>query len=271
MENKSTKTLVFVCLAAVIAMAVLSAVSRRQSETDAVSVGIIGGADGPTSIFLAGKLGGDQPDGSGDEQEISVTADMAAAIDMEAALNDSYGMTVELDYVSAGKFSMHGSFGYLSFSLGENGAVLERAVTLEETGNILMQGVSYTEILGGKDGALILPEAYNPDVEKKKKYWYSESENRVTGGIGIPDEIMEKLAGNDFSDAPIDEQYRSAATERIKEKENSQLLYGPVAVGELDSNVYGFLAADGGKLKDIWYGLWWPDLEKLERIELFSE
>ncbi len=38
-------------------------------------------------------------------------------------------------------------------------------------------------------------------------------------------------------------------------------LYGPVEIPEYDSEVYGFLAADGDNLEDIWYGIWHEPLE----------
>ena len=41
----------------------------------------------------------------------------------------------------------------------------------------------------------------------------------------------------------------------------SRLLYGPVEIPEYDSEVYGFLAADGDNLEDIWYGIWHAPLE----------
>lgn len=43
----------------VAAGALLIAAGINQKTKKAVSVSIIGGADGPTSVFLAGKVGGD--------------------------------------------------------------------------------------------------------------------------------------------------------------------------------------------------------------------
>ena len=86
---------------------------------DAVS--IIGGADGPTSIFLAGKVG----EGDGEEKI------PAAVLDLEKAKKEAYGAAAELDWVSGGKISLHGSFGYLSFLLKANGkSELAAAFTL---------------------------------------------------------------------------------------------------------------------------------------------
>lgn len=97
----------------------------------AESFSIIGGADGPTSIFLAGKVG----EGDGEEKA------PAAVLDLEKAKKEPYGAAAELDWVSGGKISLHGSFGYLSFLLKANGkSELAAAFTLEEAGPIVVPG-----------------------------------------------------------------------------------------------------------------------------------
>lgn len=69
---------------------------QNRDKKEAASIGIIGGADGPTKIFLAGKIG------SPDEET------KAAVLDLETAKKQSYGDVVELDYVSKDKISLHG-------------------------------------------------------------------------------------------------------------------------------------------------------------------
>lgn len=68
---------------------------KKNKTQVATSVGIIGGADGPTSIFLAGKL-----DNSADE------GTKAAVLDLETAKKQPYGQVVELDYVSIDRISL---------------------------------------------------------------------------------------------------------------------------------------------------------------------
>ena len=127
---------------------------------DAVS--IIGGADGPTSIFLAGKVG----EGDGEEKI------PAAVLDLEKAKKEPYGAAAELDWVSGGKISLHGSFGYLSFLLKANGkSELAAAFTLEEAGPIVVQGDRYTEVVGGRDSALVVTEAYKEGGDSRI-FWY---------------------------------------------------------------------------------------------------
>lgn len=258
-----------------------STVFGVSGNGNAASIGIIGGADGPTSIFLAGKIGGD--DG----------AAQAETLDLEQAKREPYGTEVELDYVSAGKISMHGYFGYLVFTLSDShdgaSANLERAVTLSEAGPIFMQGDSYTEIIGGDGGAMIFPGIYSPEDGEGSAYVYTESENTITdladlypegqtaseeetGTSSFSDfmkDLRESAADGHLADAPIEQEYQQEAAELIFGQYGSELLYGPVVVPEVDSNIYGFLAADGGNLEDVWYGLWNRDLGTITRIDLF--
>ena len=83
--------------------------------------------------------------------------------------------------------------------------------------------------------------------------------------------MMEKASKYDYSDAMVDTALTSELTVLLREKENSKLLYGPAVIPEYDSNVYGFLAENGDKLEDIWYGLWNRDLGTVTKIPLFPK
>lgn len=236
--------------------------SSDSGDFESGAISVIGGADGPTSIFIASQNTG--------EEGVD-----AAAMDLETAEKEPYGMAAELDYVSAGKIAMHGSFGYLSFLIRDGGdsgahADLNRAVTLEEVGGLLMQGDSYTEVLGGKDAALIIPNAYGGG--QRLLYAYYESTNKLTGPEPVPEEFWTAGAdGSRLSDAPIEESGVTELSGLVRDTFGSQMIYGPVPVPEYDSNVYGFLAADGETLGDIWYGLWQADTGRIEKIKLFGK
>lgn len=94
---------------------------KKNKTQVAASVSIIGGADGPTSIFLAGKL-----DNSADE------GTKAAILDLGIAKKQPYGQVVELDYVSIDRISLHGSFGYIAFDI--NGS--DDSATMEPVGSL---------------------------------------------------------------------------------------------------------------------------------------
>ena len=149
---------------------------QNRDKKEAASIGIIGGADGPTKIFLTGKIG------SPDEET------KAAVLDLETAKKQSYGDVVELDYVSKDKISLHGSFGYISFNINssDDPATLEPAAayTLEEAGPIVTQGDDYTEVVGDADGCVVAPKAYTK--EKNPMYLYSDTYGDVTE---VPEEV----------------------------------------------------------------------------------
>lgn len=233
------------------------------SGNSAVSIGIIGGADGPTSIFLAGKTGND-------------TASRAEELDMDLIKKQPYGMAVELDYVSAEKISLHGSFGYLVFNLIPHGtmepsAALKYAVSLSEAGEIFMQGDQYTEIIAGDGGAMIIPDAYNPAVKNQKGFLYEEESGTIAELPELSEDLFKTLLDSNtaLADAPLSTEYAEELQSAIQARASGQCLYGPVRIPEPDANVYGFLAADGENLEDIWYGIWYPDSGMIHRIPLF--
>ena len=225
---------------------------------DAVS--IIGGADGPTSIFLAGKVG----EGDGEEKI------PAAVLDLEKAKKEAYGAAAELDWVSGGKISLHGSFGYLSFLLKANGkSELAAAFTLEEAGPIVVQGDRYTEVVGGRDSALVVTEPYKEDGDSRI-FWYLEDGGTVEP---LPEDMtnlfLEQSSSGVFRDAPLAEEYRQQVEEKIAEIPGNHLVYGPVEIPETDSIICGFLAADGPDLEDLWYGIGYEMDGRIEKYVLF--
>lgn len=225
---------------------------------DAVS--IIGGADGPTSIFLAGKVG----EGDGEEKA------PAAVLDLEKEKKEAYGAAAELDWVSGGKISLHGSFGYLSFLLKANGkSELAAAFTLEEAGPMVVQGDQYTEVVGGRDSALVVTEAYKEGGDSRI-FWYLEDGGTVEP---LPEDMtelfLEQSGSGVFRDAPLAEEYRQQVEEKIAEIPGNHLVYGPVEIPETDSIICGFLAADGPDLEDLWYGIWYEMDGRIEKYVLF--
>lgn len=243
---------------------------------NAGAVSIIGGADGPTSIFLAGK------NGEGEQEKAKET-------DLQTAKKEPYGPVVELDYVSAGKVSLHGTFGYLVYSIEDRKII--RAVTLEEAGPISVQGDSYTEIMGGDGGALIVTNAYNRD-DVERQFWMYEEENSTISylGAGTPakeqdsssdgegedrefvNRLLELTGQGALRDAVLEGgEYLGEVSRLEQEKYGLRLLYGPAAVIDMDSEVYGVLAADGENLGDLWYGVWRPGTDEILQYRLFPE
>ena len=253
--------------------------SKRAAEVEVA----LEEAERPNSLLNSGQLLGfadeseANPEESPSENTEAAEDDEnilgpAEKMDLKKARKEPYGLVAELDYVSAGRISLHGSFGYIAVSLceAEDGTIsasIENAVTLEELGGIKMGGAAYTDILGGEGCALIVPGIHNQEIARRRKFLYIEETNEITGGIVAPNWMMEKMADNDYSDAVVEE----ALVEKLKQNlgQGNKLLYGPVEISEYDSNCYGFLAEDGENLENVWYGIWNRDLETIQRVLLF--
>jgi len=238
----------------------------KQSNSLLTSDRLIGFAD--NSEMEAGENEETEPAEEGEEKILGP----AEKMDLKKARKEPYGLVVELDYVSANRISMHGSFGYLAVAFdgaedGSMSATIERAFTFEELGGIKMGGAAYTDILGGEGCALIVPGIHNEEIARRRQFLYIEETNEITGGIVAPEWMMEKVSNHDYSDAVIEETLVGELKQELG-KEN-KLLYGPVVIPEYDSNAYGFLAESGENLEDIWYGIWNQDLGTLLKIPLF--
>lgn len=257
---------------------VKTTIATKKTETE-IEV-VVNNGNGTNSLLLTDRLNntetvaatGDSEKQSQDDEDILGPAEK---MDLLKAKKDSYGVIVELDHVSAGRISLHGTFGYMVFSLassenGEIAATLENAVTLEELGGITMGGAARTDILAGDGCALIVPGIHNQEIARRRKFLYIEETNEITGGVVAPNWMMEKMSVNDYSDAVIEEECVSELTAILKEDGNRKLLYGPVAIPESDSNIYAFLSESGDKLENLWYGLWNRDTGTVTKVPLFD-
>lgn len=282
MKQVDTKKLVLACLVIMILMILYTKVDMgiKQSKQEAEMAAALEEAERPNSLLTSGQLLGFADDSetdpvdeaeSSEENEEKILGP-AEKMDLKKARKESYGLVAELDFVSADRISLHGSFGYLAVALqteedGSVSATIEHAVTLEELGGIKMGGSAYTDILGGEGCALIVPGIHNEEIARRRKFLYIEETNEITGGIVAPDWMMKKVANNDYSDAVTEE----TLVEELKQMmdQNGKLLYGPVVIPEYDSNTYGFLAESGELLENVWYGIWNRDLGTFVKVPLF--
>ena len=285
MKQVDTKKLVLACLVIMILMILYTKVDMgiKQSKQEAELAAALEEAERPNSLLTSGQLLGFADDSetdleddldeaeSSEENEEKILGP-AEKMDLKKARKESYGLVAELDFVSADRISLHGSFGYLAVALqteedGSVSATIEHAVTLEELGGIKMGGSAYTDILGGEGCALIVPGIHNEEIARRRKFLYIEETNEITGGIVAPDWMMKKVANNDYSDAVTEE----TLVEELKQMmdQNGKLLYGPVVIPEYDSNTYGFLAESGELLENVWYGIWNRDLGTFVKVPLF--
>ena len=243
------------------------AVSIGGSDEEAAGIGggsgevasVIGGADGPTSIFVAGK--------TGDEEGTP-----AAQLDITQAKGEDFGGAAVLDYVSADKISFHCPLGYMVFQADESGKLAPvLGVTFEEAGGLVMEGDGRTAVLGGDTGAMVIPGAYQ-ESGAETLYVFEEESGQIFESP-MTEDMMEMIKEVEAQKPSVSEEVRGQLEEAVDEQTGSRILDGPVAVPEFDANVYGFLAADGERLEDIWYGLWWADPafdNKIEKTVLFE-
>lgn len=255
----------------------------KQSKQEAEMEAAMEEAERPNSLLTSGQLLGfaDDPEtdfeGETDDEEDSEEDEdsilgPAEKMDLNKMRKEPYGLVVELDYVSANRITLHGSFGYMAITLteaegGSPTAAIECAVTLEELGGIKMGGAAYTDVLGGEGCALIIPGIHNEEIARRRRFLYIEETNEITGGIVVPDWMMKKVSNSDYSDAVTEE----TLVEELKRMltKDGKLLYGPVIIPEYNSNTYGFLAENGENLENIWYGIWNRDLGTFVKVPLF--
>ena len=102
----------------------------------------------------------------------------------------------------------------------------------------------------------------------------SAKEKRENAKQQLASVIRENKENGSFKDAYLTDDRLNQMASDIYNEYGSTLLYGPVAIPEFDSEVYGFLAADGDKLEDVWYGIWHAPLEDqtfpITKITLFD-
>lgn len=286
MKQVDTKKLVLACLVIMILMILYTKVQTgiEQSKREAEVAAALEEAERPNSLLMSDQLlgfadaAGEEVEDSGSEGAESEEEDEesilgpAEKIDLKKMRKEPYGLVVELDYVSADRISLHGSFGYMAVAIraeedGKYSASIDNAVTLEELGGIKMGGAAYTDVLGGEGCALIVPGIHNEEIARRRKFLYIEETNEITGGIVAPEWMMKKMSDNDYTDTVVEE----ALVGELKQELNreSKLLYGPVIIPEYNSNTYGFLAESGEKLEDVWYGIWNRDAGTLTKVLLF--
>ena len=209
---------------------------------------------------------------------------------MERRVDAEHDFLVADGMVGVGDLDTHGGSGGLKPDIvvffchgdrridingSDDSATMEpvAAYTLEEAGPIVTQGDEYTEVLGSADGCVVAPKAYMK--EKNPMYLYSNTYGDVTE---LPEKVCKILRENkengSFKDAYLTDDRLNQMASDIYNEYGSTLLYGPVAIPEFNSEVYGFLAADGDNLDDVWYGIWHAPLEDqtfpITKITLFD-
>ena len=171
-------------------------------------VSVIGGADGPTSIFVAGK--------TGDEEGTP-----AAQLDITQAKGEDFGGAAVLDYVSADKISFHCPLGYMVFQADESGKLAPvLGVTFEEAGGLVMEGDGRTAVLGGDTGAMVIPGAYQ-ESGAETLYVFEEESGQIFESP-MTEDMMEMIKEVEAQKPSVSEEVRGQLEEAVDEQTGSR-------------------------------------------------
>lgn len=99
--------------------------TKEADPSDPASVAVIGGADGPTSIFIAGKIAGSGENGSGEDEAVQVPEELLKSVRLvphwDADSPPEGAVRVLLDFASEDMLIFHGAFGSFVFTRTEDG------------------------------------------------------------------------------------------------------------------------------------------------------
>ncbi len=123
-----------------------------ETNTSETPVTIIGGADGPTSIFIAGKLEGEESQGEGEViRQESPDADWLASVELDWDGRNS----LILDVAGEDMLIFHGDFGLFAFGKDSYGRWKQQMfLSDQESSKIFLEGLKASGVLedGGSLG-----------------------------------------------------------------------------------------------------------------------
>lgn len=231
--------MIFLLAAAGIGLITNPVREKEIRDKEAESVSIIGGADGPTSIFLAGKVAGSernmvwQRDLPDPEWLSSVMLIQKAGNGEDSGQTESLGIKkteVFLDFASENSLIFHGDFGLFSFNREENGSWKQQ---------IFIKDVNTASELSEALGATI-----PPGQEMSRDKIHPEDSFRLTGFREGPD---------------------SRPDCQVREYAAAKMSDGRIAV-------LGAVLPEGedGRLLDLFYGYYEPSKQVMTQVFLFQ-
>lgn len=134
LNHKKTGFWLTLCAVIVTAAAALILLTAREKPVDSETISVIGGGDGPTSIFIAEK------GGEGAAAEMVKMPDISWLSSQILETGAEGGIT--MDYASKDQLIFHGSFGLFSFKLEAGAWVPNLIIGPDETGNVDVEAVT---------------------------------------------------------------------------------------------------------------------------------
>ncbi len=203
-----------------------------MEEKDKTSVSIIGGADGPTSIFVAGKTEG------GREEPIwqRERPDSAwlASVEIERPENENVLSSVYLDFASETALIFHGDFGLFSFEKTEEGKWKQQIFVKDvDTGQKLADAL---ELVASNELQM------NRDSVTKEEAFY-----------------LTDASGKSYEESKRGENFQ------ITDYDVAKMTNGKIALVGTASSA----SENSGRLIDLYYGYYDPGEQILKQVFLF--
>lgn len=248
------KTSRWIQVAAVLCFAGLAVTFLTNPPTKDKFISLIGGADGPTAIYIAGN-----PSGNGDAvKAVPFSSEEASrqSLPIKEELRESGCRQISLDYASEDRIVLHGSFGIGIFEQKNGFWQMTHSINMESMDEQYGSDDYESVVFYNKSGLLI---GFRTESGYEDTFWiYNEK-----------DEMLVEMEGGNVFLGGMEELYTSQMPERIPAELTE---FGPLyAARMLDNGCLGFLSADGTEVSSLWYGVYDSEKKELTRVRLFAD
>lgn len=251
---KYKKTSRLVQVAAVLCFAGLAVVFLTNPSEQAKSISFIGGADGPTAIFIAGKVGG--TDDIVSVSPFSIEEASGQELPTKEELQEGGRSLISLDYADENRIVLHGSFGVGIFERINGSWQMNHWLNMEQMDR-RYNSDTYEPIVFDNEQGLIIGFRTGRSYEDTFLIYNEKDETLMNlEGANVFLEGLDELRA-----AQIPEQIPAELTE-----------YEPIYDAiNLDNGWIGFLSADGTEVSSLWYGIYDIEKKELTRVHLFPD
>ena len=214
---------------------------------------------------------------------------LAIPIEMKTVREETWGTNVKLEYASEQRIVIRGYFGLVVCdSTGKEAGKndhwkITHTLDLSAIGVRDMQGGGNAEMYVGKEWAVICPTAYltaSVIPENPTAYIYtfssdSKEDDLVQISEGINEQIMAVISELELEEMGAGEYHSlyqnvyEIASDKIREEYGTGMIGDMRQLHETEKERWGFLAADGDKVEDIWYGIYDAETGEIIRVDLF--
>lgn len=251
------KPVFFISTAAVVLLVCAAVAFLTNPPASSKSISIIGGADGPTSIFIAGKTAGEVHT----IEAVPVNQEEAADILMKKRTGafEAGGGEINLDFASDDRIVLHGSFGVCVYER-QNGR-------WSMTGSVNMGMVDERY----HDNAYLLRIFDMGDrlmIGFKKDEFYGEKGYFFNIASGTLEEMNDASEILSLMEQGLPAETWGSSPEIILYRAEQPGIYGAYRI---DDSLLGILASFTDKAGDLWYGVYDTHTLKMTQMMLFGD